>query len=371
LKPGDLCAVIGASGAGKSTFLDVIAGRKSSMQMSGNVYVNGRSDAKIKQVSKYCTQEDALFGSLTVLETLKYAAEFNLPQSTSKKEKERIVDELMVEFGLKDVENTIIGTPLIKGCSGGQVRRVSVASQLIGMNGGLLFLDEPTSGLDSVAAFSVVEAVKRLAENKKCTVMATIHQPSTETFEMFTHLLIIAKGQTVYFGERDAAIQHFADLGHPIPNHANPSDVYLRLTNTDFLEDKVSGNERVLELVQGFKNSPKAQEIQSEIDASKKLKDQVEAQYGYTNSFLHQTATLISRAFVNAAKNPLSYWVRVAMYTALAVLMGTTWLRLGADQQDAVNRIVAIYFSVAFLSFMAVAGIPAFLEERHVFLREK
>lgn len=121
--------------------------------MMGSVYVNGQSNVKMKHVSKYCTQEDALFGSLTVRETLGYAADFNLAQNTLKKDKNRIVDELIVEFGLKDVENTIIGTPLSKGCSGGQVRRVSVASQLIGMDGGILFLDEPTSGLDSVAAF--------------------------------------------------------------------------------------------------------------------------------------------------------------------------------------------------------------------------
>ena len=363
--------MIGASGAGKSTFLDVIAGRKASNQLTGNIYVNGRSDVKMKHVSKYCTQEDALFGSLTVGETLRYAADFNLAQSTSREEKEKIVDELLVEFGLKDVENTIIGTPLTKGCSGGQVRRVSVASQLIGMKGGLLFLDEPTSGLDSVAAYSVIESIKRLADNKNCTVMATIHQPSTETFELFSHLLIIANGQTVYFGEREAAIQHFADLGQPIPNHANPCDVYLRLTNTDFLEDKTNGEERVAQLIKGFNESVRSSIILKDIEISKTLKEDLVSNYGYTNSFAYQTGILMNRAFLNAAKNPLSYWVRVAMYLGLAILMGTTWLRLGYDQADVVNRMIAIYFSVAFLSFMSVAGIPAFLEERHVFLREK
>ena len=371
LAPGSLCAVLGASGAGKSSFLDAIAGRKPNSQIRGSVLVNGKEGVSMKHVSKYCTQEDALFGNLTVKETLMYAARFNLPQATSEAVKAKVVDELMVEFGLKDVENVIIGTPLLKGISGGQKRRVSAASQLVGMNGGILFLDEPTSGLDSVAAYSVVETVKRLAESKNCTVMATIHQPSTETFNMFTHVLIMAKGQTVYFGPRSEALAYFEGIGRPIPLHSNPSDVYLQMTNTDFLADKAAGEKEVADLIASFSKSENAVAIRKEIEAMKLEKTYFVESHGYTNSFSYQTGVLMHRALLNATKNPLSYWVRVAMYLGLAILMGTTWLRLGFEQSNVTNRMVSMYFSVAFLAFMSVAGIPAFLEERHVFMRER
>ena len=117
-------------GAGKSSFLDAIAGRKLDSQVSGQVFVNGAENVSMKRVSKYCTQDDALFGNLTVRETLMYSAHFNLPQSTPYALKVQIVDELIQEFGLVKVKDTIIGTPLMKGCSGGQVRRVSCASQV-------------------------------------------------------------------------------------------------------------------------------------------------------------------------------------------------------------------------------------------------
>ena len=125
--------------------------------------MNESADFSIKHVSRYCTQEDALFGSLTVRETIRYqiiiclqprfAAEFNLPQTTSAADIDRIVDDLVSEFGLNGVKNTIIGTLLIKGCSGGQIRRVSVASQIVGMETRILFLDEPTSGLKRYPLF--------------------------------------------------------------------------------------------------------------------------------------------------------------------------------------------------------------------------
>ncbi|KAI8893947.1 P-loop containing nucleoside triphosphate hydrolase protein [Globomyces pollinis-pini] len=368
---GSLVAVLGASGAGKSSFLDVLAGRKPSSSISGQVQINGRTDIPIKHASRYCTQEEALFGNLTVHQTLMYAAHFNLPKSTSLVEKNRIVDELLEEFGLQDVKDTIIGTPLLKGCSGGQVRRVSVASQIIGLKGGILFLDEPTSGLDSVAANAVINSVRQLAVKDNATVIATIHQPSTETFELFTHILILGQGSTVFFGPRDEAIQYFESIGHPIPIRSNPSDIYLQLTNVDFASNATDGKQKVLDLVNSFAKSDINENMIKDIDTlianplpySKK-------DVGYTNGFFYQTSVLMSRAFLNAAKNPLSYWVRVAMYVGLAILMGTTWLQMGLDQKTIADRFAGLFFSVAFLSFMAVAGIPAFLEERHVFIRE-
>ena len=172
--------------------------------------------------------------------------------------------------------------------------------------------------------------------------MATIHQPSTETFNMFTHVLIMAKGQTVYFGERDAALSYFAGIGSPIPTHSNPSDVYLQMTNTDFLGDKLDGDKKVDALIKAYADSANSEVIRQQIAACKINKGSVVGSYGYQNSTLYQTGVLMSRGFLNAAKNPLSYWVRVAMYTALALLMGSFWLRLGFEQSHVVNRMVRL-----------------------------
>ncbi|KAJ3309549.1 hypothetical protein HDV04_005932 [Boothiomyces sp. JEL0838] len=371
VKPGSVVAVLGASGAGKSSFLNTLAGRNPSAHVTGQVTINGRTDISMKHASRYCTQEEALFGNLTVYETLMYAADFNLPDTTPKQKKHEIVMELISDFGLETVKNTIIGTPLMKGCSGGQVRRVSVASQMIGLKGGILFLDEPTSGLDSVAAGAIINIVRNIASRENTTVICTIHQPSTETFELFSHMLLLGQGQTVYFGPREEAITYFETVGHPIPVRANPSDVYLLLTNVDFDEDLEAGKDRLVALTAAYQKSAQNLRVLSEIkQLNANPLPYEKGSVGYANGVFHQTKTLLLRALLNATKNPLSYWIRVAMYVCLAILMGTTWLRMGVYQTTVTDRLAGLFFAVAFLSFMAVAGIPAFLEERHVFMRE-
>lgn len=117
---------------------------------------------RYRRLSAYVEQEDALIGSLTVRETLKFAARLSLP-TVGKTECAERIDFLLAAFGLSDLSDSLIGTTTRKGVSGGQKRRVSVASQLV-TGPRLLFLDEPTSGLDSAAAFEVVSLLKILAE---------------------------------------------------------------------------------------------------------------------------------------------------------------------------------------------------------------
>jgi ABC-type multidrug transport system ATPase subunit len=277
------------------------------------------------------TQEDALFGNLTVYETLLYAARFQLPSSTTRAEMDIIINDLMKEFGLEHVRDTIIGTPLRKGCSGGQVRRVSVASQLIGSKSGILFLDEPTSGLDSLSAYTIIKLIRDKTIRQQSTVLATIHQPSSETFDLFSHLLILGAGSTVFFGTREEAIVHFQKIERPIPSYANPSDVYLQMTNVDFEDDREIGIMKVKGLIEAYKESSFGIECQNHINDinSDSKKDPNGKKGTYENGFWHQTGTLMDRAFLNAVKNPLSYWVRVAMYVCLAILIGTTWWMMG------------------------------------------
>ncbi|KAL2915623.1 hypothetical protein HK105_204808 [Polyrhizophydium stewartii] len=370
--PGSVVAILGASGAGKSSLLDILAGRRK--PTSGSLMVNGQEGVPMKHVSRYCTQEDALLGSLTVYETLDYAARFNMPSTTTAAERRAHIDRLLAEFGLEDVRDTIVGTPLLKGCSGGQKRRVSVASQIIGNEGGILFLDEPTSGLDSVSSAHLVKSLRDLANDNNSTILATIHQPATDTFNLFTHVLLLGQGRTVFFGAREEAVEFFASIGKPVPTYANPADVFLEWTNVDYDANRDARRQEVQAMAEQFRASPRMMKIERAVHDLRQVAASggvPAVQAGFTNGVMYQTATLMSRMFLNARKDILAYWVRVAMYVGLAILMGTTWLRMGTYQSTVQDRLAAIFFSVAFLSFMSVAGIPAFLEVRHVFLRER
>ena len=134
--------------------------------------------------------------------------------------KERIAS-LLASFGLQNQAETLIGTPIRKGLSGGQKRRVSVASQLI-TSPKILFLDEPTSGLDSAASYEVMSFVRNIAKKYKVLVIASIHQPSTTTFELFDKLMLLSKGQVVYNGAVSKVGDYFAGLGYEVSNDTLP-----------------------------------------------------------------------------------------------------------------------------------------------------
>lgn len=155
-----------ASGSGKSTLLQVLSQRRRfpAVSADGLLYLNGVvADAnEFRRMSAYVEQEDALIGSLTVRETLNFAARLSTP-AASKAERLRRVAALLAAFGLSDVADDLIGTTIKKGVSGGQKRRVSVAAQLV-TGPRILFLDEPTSGLDSAAAFEVISFLRLVAK---------------------------------------------------------------------------------------------------------------------------------------------------------------------------------------------------------------
>jgi ABC-type multidrug transport system ATPase subunit len=173
-----MLALMGPSGSGKTTLLNFLASRptsgsSSSPSSSGEVLLNGSpaSRSALRTVSRFVEQEDALVGALTVRETLTFASRLSFASSSSSggcgwRERVARIEELLEAFGLREQADTLVGTPLRKGISGGQKRRVGVASQLV-TGAKVLFLDEPTSGLDSVAGWEVVRFLRAVAKRER------------------------------------------------------------------------------------------------------------------------------------------------------------------------------------------------------------
>lgn len=180
----------------------------------------------------YVMQQDVLLPTLTVRETLQYSAELRLPSTFTAKERTRVVEEVILQLGLKECANTRIGDNDHKGCSGGEKRRVSIGVQLLA-NPSVLFLDEPTTGLDSTSAFQVVRTLKNLARKGR-TIITTIHQPRSEIWGLFDRITLLSKGKPLYSGKVSKVLQHFAELGHSFPEHVNPADFLIDLSATDY-----------------------------------------------------------------------------------------------------------------------------------------
>ncbi|KAK3064323.1 hypothetical protein LTS18_008253, partial [Coniosporium uncinatum] len=373
---GELFAIMGPSGSGKTTLLNVLADRDASAKASihRSVFVDGMTcfPQEFRQMSSYVEQEDALLGALTVKETLSFAAKLSLSSNVSKTERIRRIEALLTAVGLKRQENTLVGTPIRKGISGGQKRRLGVASALT-TSPKILFLDEPTSGLDSTASFEVMSYIRNVAKEHNLLVIASIHQPSTATFELFDKLLLLSQGRTAYNGPVSDIRSYFESVGHKMPLYVNPAEFIIDLVNVDFLGAHRLNDTAFTGLLTAWEQSEKSRAISSEracTPVADKARKRVDSGRGFT-SRLKVPLVLVHRSLIKSSRDVLTYGVRVAMYLGLAIMMGTVWLRLSWAQQNIQSFVNAVFFGGAFMSFMAVAYIPSYLEYRARYIKER
>ncbi|KAJ1377799.1 P-loop containing nucleoside triphosphate hydrolase [Sesbania bispinosa] len=381
-KPGQLLAIMGPSGCGKSTLLDTLAGRLgSNTRQIGEILINGHKQALAYGTSAYVTQDDTLLTTLTVKEAVHYSAQLQLPDSMSKAEKKERADFTIREMGLQDAINTRIGGWGVKGISGGQKRRVSICIEIL-TRPKLLFLDEPTSGLDSAASYYVMKRIATFDKKDgiQRTIITSIHQPSTEVFQLFHNLCLLSSGRTVYFGPASAACEFFTSNGFPCPALQNPSDHLLKTINKDFDQDFEVGlvgtgtiptEEAIRILVHSYKSSEWNQEVQNEVELqSKKDTSSIDKKRGHAG-FLNQCIVLYKRSSVNMFRDLGYYWLRLVIYVALAISLGTIFYDLGISKGSIQDRGSLLSFVTGFLTFMTIGGFPSFVEDMKVFQRER
>lgn len=231
--PGQVMAIMGASGAGKTTFLDILARKNKRGIASGEFYVNGERviDAEYRSVVGFVDQDDTMLPTLTVHETILTSALLRLPRDMGTAVKEQKVFEVEKQLGIYHIKDQFIGSEEGKGrgISGGEKRRVGIACELV-TSPSILFLDEPTSGLDAFNAFNVVECLVNLAKNYNRTVIFTIHQPRSNIVALFDQLLLLAQGRVVYSGPFSGCQQYFDRIGYSCPPGFNIADYLVDLT---------------------------------------------------------------------------------------------------------------------------------------------
>jgi ABC-type multidrug transport system ATPase subunit len=179
---------------------------------TGTLSANGKPiDAKsFRKETGYVMQSDALFPMLTVRETIRYAAYLRVPGKTVE-EKNAIADSVVSLLRLDKAADTIVGDENSRGLSGGEKRRVSIGVDIVHFPS-VIFLDEPTSGLDSTTALSVIDSLKQLAVQQNCTVVMTIHQPSTRLFNLLDRVLFLSAGRVTYYGAVDGLHKYIGEV---------------------------------------------------------------------------------------------------------------------------------------------------------------
>ncbi|KAK0206482.1 P-loop containing nucleoside triphosphate hydrolase protein [Desarmillaria ectypa] len=380
IKAGQMLAVMGPSGAGKSTLLDLMAFRKIPMD-AATVSLNGHQlvPKALYDISSFVEQEDALLGVLTVRETVAYALRLHLPLLSRTTVASR-VNRVLATLGLQSCADQIIGTPISRGISGGQKRRVTAACAMVTFPR-ILFLDEVTSGLDSTSAREVMSAIRTLAVAEGMFVIATIHQPSLETLGQFTDLLLLSQGKTCYSGKVDDLERYFERWGRPVPRFKTPAEHAMNHLNEDFHTDSDSGSGnaaslRVFYLSTLNDSHASLENLNLNVKAIPQFDQDVDVyeeklgEAGWGGKLFWNTMVLSERTTINYIRNLLAYGVRLGMYIGMGLMIATIWIRLGLRDSTINDRLSVHFYSVAFLAFMSVAGIPSFLEERAVYYRE-
>lgn len=206
-------------------------------------------------------------------------------------------------------------------------------------------------------------------------VISSIHQPSTSTFAMFDKLLLLSHGNTAYSGPVKEVQSFFDACGFPIPLYMNPAEFIIDFVNTDFAHNR-SELVSQFEMVTGTwqrsgLHAEKMNTINREIQHGDPSPQETNDNEQIGAHWFSIVIALIHRNFIKSYRDIIAYGIRIAMYMGLAVMMGTVWLRLEASQDNLQAFTNAIFFGGAFMSFMAVAYIPAYLEDRAIFMKER
>ncbi|XP_039140123.1 ABC transporter G family member 28-like isoform X2 [Dioscorea cayenensis subsp. rotundata] len=228
LKPGHVTAVMGPSGAGKTTFLNALAGKATGCDVTGLVLINGKAEPlrAYKRIIGFVPQDDIVHGNLTVEENLWFSANCRLAAGMSKADKVLVVERVIESLGLQAIRDSLVGTIEKRGISGGQRKRVNVGLEMV-MEPSLLILDEPTSGLDSSSSQLLLRALRHEAL-EGVTICLVVHQPSYSLFKMFDDLILLAKGGLIaYHGSVKMVEEYFGGLGIDVPERVNPPDYYI------------------------------------------------------------------------------------------------------------------------------------------------
>ena len=343
---------------------------------------------QFQRISGLVTQEDVFNSSLTVGETVKFAAALKL----SKGARADRVEEVIRALQLESCRNTYIGddaNPYLKGVSGGEKRRTAIAVELLDPSIRILVLDEPTSGLDAAAAQNVVNVLRSLADTQKMAVLATLHQPRTSIMGQFESVMVLAGGKMIYSGSRTGFPAYMeTELACGMPSYESPYDVLLDVLNPAIAEQ---GNVPTIgKLPEGFDGNvgeelarifaasaaSSALLAKAAISAAGTASAAVDDDTNACNAttWLQQFGVLLERTFIVKARDPICLMTQISS----AVLMGAIFGALYWDSYDKSTEsfaildtqmcIVMVTLMLVWLPYDVTLTFPV---ERRIFLRER
>ena len=365
--PG-LNAIMGPTGSGKTTLMDILAARKNKKYLQGQVLMNDKPQSKhFKCITGYVIQDDCLMGTLSVRENIAFSASLRLRASLSMREKREKVQEVINKLGLTRVADTLIGTELTRGVSGGERKRTHIAMEMI-IAPSILFLDEPTTGLDAFTAVNLMRILKKISDEGKIIIMA-IHQPRYAIYNLFDSVTLLSHGCTVYQGSTRQAVEYFRNQGYECPERENPADFFLDLIADD---EQNLLNENSLNWPERFQFSETLQSI-IKTKPKNSIKDKIKSTItstDYATNVFKQMFIVGKRTIKNMIRSPTEFLLQILISTLFSVVIGLIYFQLKLNLAGLQNRAGAIFLMVTIQVFANQSAIMAFMKEKALFIHE-
>ncbi|KAL5975219.1 ABC transporter G member 39 [Asimina triloba] len=405
-RPGVLTALMGVSGAGKTTLMDVLAGRKTGGYIDGTIKISGypKNQETFARISGYCEQNDIHSPHVTVYESILYSAWLRLPGEVDSATRQMFIEEVMELVELTSLKDALVGLPGVSGLSTEQRKRLTIAVELVA-NPSIIFMDEPTSGLDARAAAIVMRTVRNTVDTGR-TVVCTIHQPSIDIFEAFDELNLVCLqlflmkrgGEEIYVGPLgqlscqlikyfEVRLNNYKDMENKLFLHFfleaidgvskikdgyNPATWMLEVTSQ--AQEETLG----VDFAQIYMNSDlyrRNKALIRELSSPPPGSQELHFTTQYSQPFTTQCMACLWKQRMSYWRNPPYTAVRVLFTSFIALMLGTIFWDLGSKtkkRQDLFNAMGSMYAAVMFIGIQNASSVqPVVAVERTVFYRER
>jgi ABC-type multidrug transport system ATPase subunit/ABC-type multidrug transport system permease subunit len=402
-KPGEMVLVLGRPGSGCTTFLKNIANQRYGYtNVTGDVRFGPFTAEEFVQYrgeALYNAEDDLHHPTLSVEQTLGFALDVKMPAKlpagiTRQKFKDEVITLMLKMFNIEHTRHTIVGNAFVRGVSGGERKRVSIAEMLVS-NACILSWDNSTRGLDASTALDFVKSLRILTDLYKTTTFVSLYQASENIYKQFDKVLVIDAGKQAYFGPATEARAYFESLGFaPKPRQTTPD--YVTGCTDEFERDYVEGRG-----VENAPHSPETLEAAFNASETRKRLDGEMAEYlrqleadkpkyddflvavreqkrtgagkksEYTVGFQQQVWALMKRQYVLKMQDKLTLYLSWFRSIIIAIVLGTLYLKLQATSGDAFPKGGLLFGALLFNAFQAFAEMPTTMTGRPIVNKHK
>ncbi|OOQ82088.1 ABC drug exporter AtrF [Penicillium brasilianum] len=398
VREGEMMLVLGRPGAGCTTFLKAIANDRSAFAaVEGEVSYGGLSAEDQHKYFRgevnYNPEDDQHFPSLTVWQTLK----FSLATKTRKHDRDSIpviIDALLKMFGISHTKNTLVGNEYVRGVSGGERKRVSIAETLA-TKSTVVCWDNSTRGLDASTALDYAKSLRIMTDVSKRTTLVTLYQAGESIYELMDKVLVIDQGRMLYQGPAIEARQYFIDLGFHCPAQSTTADFLTSLCDPNARQfqpgREASTPKTAEELEQVFKNSKAYQYIMNDVSSYEKRLQETEQQdtrtfqktvaqsksktvskkSPYTVSLVRQVAACVKREFWLLWGDKTSLYTKYFIIISNGLIVSSLFYGESLDTSGAFSRGGALFFSILFLGWLQLTELMPAVTGRGIVARHK